>query len=183
MTLIFNSFVFAVFISVDVWFWLCVMSYIARQLSHLLRQYSCRNNSFKLLSVINCEKYLVDRHPAIVNNICIRMASHASGSQQRRVLSIQSHVVHGYVGNKSATFPLQVRFLFLWLSALYFSFAIFVSRAIWPPFRLNKYNNDIFEYSQVNGFEVDAINSVHFSNHTGYDNIKGQVLSDKELSE
>lgn len=25
-----------------------------------------------------------------------------------RVLSIQSHVVHGYVGNKSATFPLQV---------------------------------------------------------------------------
>lgn len=28
----------------------------------------------------------------------------------RRVLSIQSHVVHGYVGNKSATFPLQVSF-------------------------------------------------------------------------
>lgn len=26
----------------------------------------------------------------------------------KRVLSIQSHVVHGYVGNKSATFPLQV---------------------------------------------------------------------------
>ena len=26
-----------------------------------------------------------------------------------RVLSIQSHVVHGYVGNKSATFPLQVK--------------------------------------------------------------------------
>ena len=26
-----------------------------------------------------------------------------------RVLSIQSHVVHGYVGNKSAVFPLQVR--------------------------------------------------------------------------
>lgn len=26
-----------------------------------------------------------------------------------RVLSIQSHVVRGYVGNKSATFPLQVR--------------------------------------------------------------------------
>jgi len=25
-----------------------------------------------------------------------------------RVLSIQSHVVHGYVGNKSATFPLQL---------------------------------------------------------------------------
>ncbi|KAI6659280.1 Pyridoxal kinase [Oopsacas minuta] len=27
---------------------------------------------------------------------------------QRRVLSIQSHVVHGYCGNRSATFPLQV---------------------------------------------------------------------------
>jgi hypothetical protein len=26
-----------------------------------------------------------------------------------RVLSIQSHVVHGYCGNKSAVFPLQVR--------------------------------------------------------------------------
>ncbi len=25
-----------------------------------------------------------------------------------RVLSIQSHVVHGYVGNRSAVFPLQV---------------------------------------------------------------------------
>ena len=28
-----------------------------------------------------------------------------------RVLSIQSHVVHGYVGNKSATFPLQVKYI------------------------------------------------------------------------
>ena len=27
-----------------------------------------------------------------------------------RVLSIQSHVVHGYCGNKSAVFPLQVSF-------------------------------------------------------------------------
>jgi pyridoxine kinase len=26
----------------------------------------------------------------------------------QRVLSIQSHVVSGYVGNKSATFPLQL---------------------------------------------------------------------------
>ncbi|XP_067645246.1 pyridoxal kinase [Eurosta solidaginis] len=60
----------------------------------------------------------------------------------RRVLSIQSHVVHGYVGNKSATFPLQVL-----------------------------------------GFEVDAINSVQLSNHTGYGTIKGQVLTEKELAE
>lgn len=44
-----------------------------------------------------------------------------------RVLSIQSHVVSGYVGNKAAVFPMQVL-----------------------------------------GFDVDFINSVHFSNHTGY---------------
>lgn len=33
------------------------------------------------------------------------------------------------------------------------------------------------------GFDVDAINSVHFSNHTGYKCVKGQVLSNKELNE
>uniref|UniRef100_A0A671XG21 Pyridoxal kinase n=1 Tax=Sparus aurata TaxID=8175 RepID=A0A671XG21_SPAAU len=58
-----------------------------------------------------------------------------------RVLSIQSHVVRGYVGNKSATFPLQVL-----------------------------------------GFEVDSINSVQFSNHTGYAHWKGQVLTADELN-
>jgi pyridoxine kinase len=46
-----------------------------------------------------------------------------------RVLSIQSHVVSGYVGNKAAVFPLQLL-----------------------------------------GFDVDFINSVQFSNHTGYPN-------------
>lgn len=64
-------------------------------------------------------------------------------SVMHRVLSIQSHVVHGYVGNKSAVFPLQVL-----------------------------------------GFEVDNINSVQFSNHTGYTSgFKGQVLNEKELAE
>ena len=29
-------------------------------------------------------------------------------NQENRILSIQSHVVSGYVGNKSATFPLQL---------------------------------------------------------------------------
>lgn len=48
------------------------------------------------------------------------------GDGKQRVLSIQSHVVHGYVGNKAATFPLQLL-----------------------------------------GFEVDALNTVQFSNHTG----------------
>ncbi|XP_058830634.1 pyridoxal kinase [Topomyia yanbarensis] len=60
-----------------------------------------------------------------------------------RVLSIQSHVVHGYVGNKSAVFPLQVL-----------------------------------------GFEVDNINSVQFSNHTGYkEGFKGQILNENELAD
>lgn len=44
----------------------------------------------------------------------------------RKVLSIQSHVVHGYVGNKAATFPLQYR-----------------------------------------EWDVDALNTVQFSNHPG----------------
>ncbi|XP_020623334.1 pyridoxal kinase-like isoform X2 [Orbicella faveolata] len=57
-----------------------------------------------------------------------------------RVLSIQSHVVSGYVGNDSATFPLQVL-----------------------------------------GFDVDTINSVQLSNHTGYEHVQGQVLDAKEL--
>lgn len=33
------------------------------------------------------------------------------------------------------------------------------------------------------GFEVDAINSVQFSNHTGYKVFKGQVLTDKDLDD
>ncbi|KAK4324007.1 hypothetical protein Pmani_005339 [Petrolisthes manimaculis] len=59
-----------------------------------------------------------------------------------RVLSIQSHVVSGYVGNKSACFPLQVL-----------------------------------------GFEVDTINSVQFSNHTGYNHFRGHVLDDTQLGD
>lgn len=57
-----------------------------------------------------------------------------------RILSIQSHVVSGYVGNKSAIFPLQLL-----------------------------------------GFDVDPINSVQLSNHTGYKIFLGQVLDDKDL--
>ncbi|XP_044526180.1 pyridoxal kinase [Gracilinanus agilis] len=60
--------------------------------------------------------------------------------EECRVLSIQSHVVRGYVGNRAATFPLQVL-----------------------------------------GFEIDTVNSVQFSNHTGYSYWKGQVLNSDEL--
>jgi len=57
-----------------------------------------------------------------------------------RVLSIQSHTVQGYVGNKAAVFPLQLL-----------------------------------------GFDVDPINSVQFSNHTGYPTVRGQVLNGEQL--
>ncbi|GAQ89128.1 Pyridoxal/pyridoxine/pyridoxamine kinase [Klebsormidium nitens] len=57
-----------------------------------------------------------------------------------RVLSIQSHTVSGYVGNKCAVFPLQ-----------------------------------------LHGFDVDPINSVQFSNHTGYPTFKGDVLNGDQL--
>nr|AGU68112.1 pyridoxal kinase [Angomonas desouzai] len=56
------------------------------------------------------------------------------------VLSIQSHVTHGYVGNKAATFPLQ-----------------------------------------LHGFDVDAVNTVSLSNHSGYPVIKGHRMDLQEF--
>lgn len=60
----------------------------------------------------------------------------------RTVLNIQSHVVHGYVGNKASTFPLQM---------------------------LN--------------WEVDVMNTVNFSNHTGYGSFRGSCATGQELLE
>ena len=68
------------------------------------------------------------------------MSGAASETHEGRVLSIQSHVVHGYVGNKSAVFPLQ-----------------------------------------LHGFDVDFVNSVQFSNHTGYPSFTGEVLDGAQL--
>lgn len=62
-------------------------------------------------------------------------------SSEDRILSIQSHVVSGYVGNRAAVFPLQLL-----------------------------------------GFDVDVVNSVHFSNHTGYpQGVEGDVLQGDQL--
>ncbi len=58
------------------------------------------------------------------------------------ILSIQSHVAFGYVGNRAATFPLQ---------------------------RL--------------GHNVIAINTVQFSNHTGYGSFTGQIFSSQHIKE
>ena len=66
----------------------------------------------------------------------------ASGQAAKRVLSIQSHVVHGYVGNRCAVFPLQLL-----------------------------------------GLNVDFVNSVQFSNHTGYPTVKGSIMDGEQLGE
>ncbi|CAH2351325.1 putative pyridoxal kinase Bud16p [[Candida] railenensis] len=60
----------------------------------------------------------------------------------KSLLSIQSHVVHGYVGGKAAIFPLQCQ-----------------------------------------GWEVDGINTVNFSNHTGYGSFKGTSLKKQEIED
>ena len=67
----------------------------------------------------------------ILNKLIVGTFYSTMADSPQRILSIQSHVVSGYVGNKSATFPLQLL-----------------------------------------GFETDCINSVQFSNHTGYDKVK-----------
>ncbi|KAG7192770.1 uncharacterized protein KQ657_001553 [Scheffersomyces spartinae] len=59
----------------------------------------------------------------------------------KSLLSVQSHVSHGYVGGKAATFPLQIQ-----------------------------------------GWDVDVISTVNFSNHTGYGHTKGSTISVEDLS-
>lgn len=60
----------------------------------------------------------------------------------KKLLSVQSHVVHGYVGNRAASFPLQCQ-----------------------------------------GWDVDVMNTVNFSNHTGYGSVRGTKTTAAELSE
>lgn len=58
-----------------------------------------------------------------------------------RVLSIQSHVVYGYVGGKAAVFPLQLL-----------------------------------------GYDVDVVNTVNYSNHSGYGRIGGTKSTSDDLN-
>ncbi|KAH8550879.1 Ribokinase-like protein [Umbelopsis sp. PMI_123] len=60
----------------------------------------------------------------------------------QRVLSIQSHVVSGYAGNKAATFPLQTL-----------------------------------------GYDVDVLNILQFSNHTGYPSWGGKRIPPEEIQD
>jgi len=56
------------------------------------------------------------------------------------ILSIQSHVVYGYVGNKAATYPLQYM-----------------------------------------GYDVWPVNTVQFSNHTGYGKWQGEIFTAEHI--
>ena len=58
----------------------------------------------------------------------------------KSILSIQSHVAYGYVGNKAATFPLQSM-----------------------------------------GYDVWPVNTVQFSNHTGYGKWQGIIFSKEHI--
>ncbi|NRA73510.1 MAG: pyridoxal kinase [Rickettsiales bacterium] len=58
------------------------------------------------------------------------------------ILSIQSHVAYGYVGNKAATYPLQAL-----------------------------------------GYDVWPVNTVQFSNHTGYKKWQGEIFPRKHIKE
>ena len=58
------------------------------------------------------------------------------------ILSIQSHVAYGYVGNKAACFPLQSL-----------------------------------------GYDVCPVNTVQFSNHTGYGKWQGEVFSANHIKQ
>lgn len=71
----------------------------------------------------------------------ISLPSYDSNLIMKSVLSVQSHVTHGYVGGKAATFPLQCL-----------------------------------------GWDVDNINTVNFSNHTGYGFVKGSAISTEDMS-
>jgi pyridoxine kinase len=66
----------------------------------------------------------------------------------RRVLSIQSHVVHGYVGIVNILFHL-----------------LFISRETYG--HLLPGNKAATFPLQLLGWDVDAINTVQFSNHAG----------------
>ncbi|RWS24995.1 pyridoxal kinase-like protein, partial [Leptotrombidium deliense] len=84
---------------------------------------------------------LSSRNEAAVISSFVSIADEMSENRKSyKVLSIQSHVVSGYVGNKCAAFPLQVL-----------------------------------------GFEVDALNSVQYSNHKGYAYCKGHALTEDDL--
>ncbi|KAK9451629.1 Ribokinase-like protein [Limtongia smithiae] len=68
--------------------------------------------------------------------------SSASSMEQKRILAVSSHVVHGYVGNRASTLPLQLL-----------------------------------------DWDVDVLNTVTFSNHTGYTQWRGERMTAAQVRE
>ena len=96
-------------------------------------------------------------------------------SNELRVLSIQSHVVSGYVGNKSATFPLQL-----------LGFEVDAINSV----QVSTIGQNFFFKNSWNWFFKVCIwfheknLQFQFSNHTGYSKgVRGQVLNDQQLAE
>ena len=71
---------------------------------------------------------------------------------QKRVLSIQSHVVSGYVGNKSATFPLQL--LGCEVDPLYT--VTFSNHSGYPVFLGERLSEESFD-QMVKGLELNGL--------------------------
>ena len=92
----------------------------------------------------------------------------------KRVLSVQSHVVHGYVGNRCAVFPLQLLGFDVGLNAHERQSFCFAADA---PMTCQG-NSPV---SRLVVVQVDFFNSVQFSNHTGYPSWKGQIMGGEEL--
>lgn len=76
-------------------------------LSRHLKLVLDRSNSIILKRIPRVTAESAVKQTQSLSNMAFNEIS-SSASDNKRVLAIQSHVVHGYVGNKSATFPLQV---------------------------------------------------------------------------
>ena len=95
--------------------------------------------------------------------LAVRTWLEAAAASTGRVLSVQSHTVHGYVGNKSAVFPLQL-----------------LGFEVRPPDVQPEAVPEPFPPRTRRAHppsQVDPINSVQFSTHTGYPGWRGEVMA------
>ena len=141
------------------------------------REQARRMSRIVCLDAIDLLPLQASKKIKIITERCQKMsgilpAANCPAIPAARVLSIQSHVVSGYVGNKAVVFPLnrcvheyQKRNVPEARSALGGS----------PPAPCAAH------FCRRLGIECDAINSVQFSNHTGYPSFTGQVMDGDSL--
>lgn len=114
-------------------------------------------------------------------------AAAASGSEvpatpatlSPRVLSIQSHVVSGYVGNKARGRQCRLELV----PVLPAPHAASRANLVLPPApscRPPRPQCAVLPL-QLLGFDVDPINSVQFSNHTGFPSWNGDIMNGEQL--